>query len=149
MDPVKVNQELKDAGIYADLNNLYTEEYMKAIELLTDNKFNIQLVSTGSDITIEQINEIYNSKLAYFTHIRYDDRHSELVSGFNLTLFQDTEFLRDVDTVNPWTFNNGQSSSSMDLARSNLFTNEISRWDVFKAVPVPEPMERYRHNYAF
>ncbi|MCF6334112.1 MAG: hypothetical protein L3J12_00020 [Spirochaetales bacterium] len=149
LDPVEVNQKLKDAGIYADLNNLYTEEYMKAIELLTDNKFNIQLVSTGSEMTIDQINEIYASDLAYFTHIRYEDRHSELVSNFNLNSFAGTGYISNIDTINPWKYRDGQQEKTRDLARTNLLPNIITRWDIFRAVPVPEPMERYKHNYAF
>ncbi|MDA3811728.1 MAG: hypothetical protein PF518_15525, partial [Spirochaetaceae bacterium] len=156
LDPLAVNQALIDNGIYApdvdnptSVNMLYTEEYMKAIELLADNKFDITLEkSQVNALTFEQIIDLQNSNDLYFIHIRYEG-HSELISSFELGLessYAESGYLDKVNTTNSWQYLKDQSIRSMFLARTELYPNEIARWDIFKVTPVDDPLANYYHN---
>lgn len=122
---------------------------MKAIEILTDNTYNIQLVHSAGNITLEQIEKMRNSPLPYFTHIRYEG-HSELVQGFKIKGFWGQPYLESINTTNPWELKqyyiDKNRQRSIDLARMNLWAHEVDRWDIFRAIPIRTPEERYKFN---
>ncbi len=148
MNGVDVNEKLTDNDIFADGNMLYTEEYMKAIELLADNKFDVTLERTQENaLSFQQIMELQNSNDMYFIHIRYEG-HSELVSQFELeAVYAQYGSVKSVETVNPWIWIDGmQSERSKLLAQTVLNPQDIERWDVFKVTPIDDPLANYYHN---